>query len=32
MWAVVMAALAGLGDGAFSLLPGSKETRVAQYA
>lgn len=32
MWAVVQAALAGLGDGALALMPGSKDARVAQYA
>jgi putative oxidoreductase len=32
MWAVVQAAIAALGDGAYALLPASKSTGRAQYA
>jgi putative oxidoreductase len=32
MWAIVQAALAGLGDGALALLPGLKDTRAAEFA
>jgi putative oxidoreductase len=31
MWAIVQAALAALGDGAFALVPGSKDARTAAY-
>jgi hypothetical protein len=32
MWAIVQAALAALGDGAYALVPGSKDARTAAYA
>jgi putative oxidoreductase len=32
MWAVVQAALSALGDGAYALVPGSKQSAHAQYA
>ena len=32
MWAIVQAALAGLGDGAYALVPGSKDARTAALA
>ena len=32
MWAIVQAALAGLGDGAYALMPGSKDARTAALA
>lgn len=32
MWAIVQAALAGLGDGAYALVPGKREARPAQFA
>ena len=32
MWAIVQATLAALGDGAFALVPGSKQAERAQYA
>ena len=32
MWAIVQAALAALGDGAYALVPGSKDARTAQFA
>lgn len=32
MWAIVQAALAALGDGAYALVPGSKDIRTAAYA
>ena len=32
MWAIVQAVLAGLGDGAFALVPGSKDTSTAALA
>lgn len=31
MWAIVQAALAALGDGAYALVPGSKQSARAQY-
>jgi len=32
MWAIVQAALAALGDGAYALVPGAKQSVRAQYA